>query len=56
MSKKDIIEKIEQMPDSFSDKEIIYNLYVLVKQEMAEKDIENNNVFTTAQIKEMFNV
>lgn len=56
MSKKEIIDKINKMPDYFTDKEIVYNLYILVKQEMAEKDIENNNIFTMNQIKEMINV
>ncbi len=55
MDKQEIINMIEKMPDTIKAEDIIYTLYLNLKQKKSNNDIENGKVYTHEQIKEMFN-
>lgn len=52
LTKDKVRKRLDRLPESFTVEQIVEELIVLNKIEEGLKDIENENVFTTDQVKE----
>jgi hypothetical protein len=55
MSKQELIQFIQQLPDDITIDEVLYNLYVLSNVEAGLSDIKNGKTYTQSEIEGMFN-
>lgn len=54
MSKQEILNVINALPDSVSFDEVMYSLYVAANVEKGLKDIEEGKTYTQDEVREMF--
>ena len=51
MTKTIVLDIVNSMPDSFTVDEVMYKLYILSNHEKAMADIDNNNVYSTNEVR-----
>ena len=54
MSKQEVLEVINSLPDTVSFDEVMYSLYVANNIKKGLNDIEAKNTYSHEQVKEMF--
>ena len=53
MIKQSVLNIMNEMPENFPIDELMYKLYILANHEKAMRDIEDGNVYSSAEVKQM---